>query len=199
VTPLPDDAVQPLTLEAWRDWLRDNHAASKGVWLATYKKATGQPRIDYEVAVEEALCWGWIDSVSRRHDDDVGLLWFSPRKKGSGWARTNKDRLVRLEAQGRLQPSGRAVIDAAKADGSWTKLDGVEDRVVPDDLAAEFARYPDAGRWFEGFPAGERRRILEWIVQAKTEPTRRRRIEETARLAQDNVRANLWKPKEKRS
>jgi uncharacterized protein YdeI (YjbR/CyaY-like superfamily) len=190
------ERFHPLSLEDWRSWLADHHATSRGVWLVTFKKATGQARIEYEHAVEEALCWGWIDSVSRGLDDQRGMLWYSPRKKDSGWSRSNKERLVRLEAEGRIQPAGRAVLDAAKADGSWTKLDDVENRTVPDDLAAEFARYPDAARWFAGFPAGERRRILEWIAQAKTAPTRQKRIDETARLAQDNVRANLWKKKE---
>jgi len=194
---LPDDAFHPLNLAEWHDWLAAHHSASTGVWLVTFKKATGQPRLEYEHAVEEALCWGWIDSVSRGLDDHRSMLWFGPRKKGSGWARTNKERLVRLEAEGRLQPAGLAVIAAAQADGSWTKLDEVENRVVPPDLQAEFALYPDAARWFAAFPPGEQRRILEWIAQAKTAPTRQKRIAETARLAQTNVRANLWIPKEK--
>lgn len=196
MNPLPEDSVHPLTLEDWRTWLSEHHSSSSGIWLATYKKATGKPRLAYEEAVEEALCWGWIDSVTRAHDAEVGLLRFTPRKPRSGWSRTNKDRLVRLEAQGRIQPAGRAVIEAAVADGSWSKLDDVENRTVPDDLRAAFDRYPGAEAHFEAFPSGEKRRILEWIVQAKTDPTRQKRIEETARLAQINQRANLWKPKE---
>lgn len=196
MTDLPADAFHPLTLGDWRTWFETHHAGSKGVWLVTYKKATGKPRIDYDEAVAEALCWGWIDSVTRSLDAERAMLRYSPRKKGSGWSRSNKERLVRLEAEGRIQPAGRAVIDAAQADGSWTKLDEVENRMVPPDLAAEFAHHPDAARFFDAFPPGEKRRILEWIVQAKTPATRAKRIEETARLAQDNVRANLWKPKE---
>lgn len=193
---LPANAFHPLDWEEWHGWLADHHGTSKGVWLVTFKKATGRPRIDYDDAVAEALCWGWIDSVSRRLDDDRGMLWFSPRKKGSGWSRTNKTRLEALIAEGRVSPGALEGIAVAKADGSWTKLDGVEDRVVPPDLAVEFDRYPDAARLFDGFPPGEKRRILEWIVQAKTPGTRGKRIAETARLAQDNVRANLWKKKE---
>ena len=194
---LPPDHVHPLTLAQWHAWLAANHASSKGVWLVSFKKATGQPRIEYEQAVEEALCWGWIDSVARAVDDQRSMAWYSPRKKGSGWARTNKERLVRLEAEGRIQPAGRAIIDAAHADGSWTKLDDVENRTIPADLEAELGRYPLAAGHFEAFPSGEKRRILEWIAMAKTASTRAKRIEETARLAQDNVRANLWRPKEK--
>lgn len=196
MTDLPPDAYHPLGLSDWHDWLAAHHRTSKGVWLVTFKKATGQPRIDYEDAVSEALCWGWIDSVSRRLDDARGLLWFSPRNRGSGWSRTNKARLESLVAAGRLTAFALEGIEAAKADGSWTKLDDVENRVVPPDLVAEFDRYPDAARWFDGFPSGEKRRILEWIVQAKTPETRGKRIAETARLAQENIRANLWKKKE---
>jgi len=195
-SPLPPDAFHPLTLGEWHDWLAHHHQTSPGIWLVTYKKATGKPRIDYDQAVEEALCWGWIDSVSRRLDDERGMLWFSPRKKGSGWSRTNKGRLEGLLAQGRLTSVALEGIEAAKADGSWTKLDGVENGEIPPDLQEALEGYPDAPRLFDAFPRGEKRRILEWIVQAKTPETRAKRIAETARLAQDNVRANLWKKKE---
>jgi len=190
---LPPDAIHPLTLAEWHDWLAANSATSKGVWLATYKKATGRPRIEYEHAVEEALCWGWIDSVARGLDDQRSLLRFSPRKKGSGWARTNKVRLERLIAENRVSPAALEAIEAAQRDGSWTKLDEVENRTVPDDLRDELGKYPDAGKYFDAFPPGEKRRILEWIVQAKTPETRAKRIVETAAQAQINVRANLWK------
>jgi len=189
---LPPDALHPLTLAQWHDWLSENSLTSKGVWLVTYKKATGRPRIEYEVAVEEALCWGWIDSVARGLDDERSMLRFSPRKKGSGWAQTNKGRLERLIAENRVSAHALEAIEVAKRDGSWTKLEA-QNRSVPDDLRAEFARHADAERHFEAFPPGEKRRILEWIAQAKTPETRAKRIAETADQAQINVRANLWK------
>ena len=195
----PPPFFHPISLADWRAWLAENYASSKGVWLVTYKKATGLPRVEYDHAVEEALCWGWIDSVTKGLDDQKSALYYSPRKKGSGWSRINKERLVGLERDGRIQPPGRAVLDAAKADGSWTKLDEVELGVIPADLAAEFTLYPFAAERFAAFPWSARRGILEWIVQAKTPPTRKKRIEETARLAQDNLRANVWKPKEKQT
>jgi len=190
---LPPDAFHPLTRDEWSAWLKANSGTSKGVWLVTFKKATGQPRVEYEHAVEEALCWGWIDSVARGLDEERSMLRFSPRKKGSGWARTNKVRLERLIAENRVSPQALEAIEEARRDGSWTKLDEVENRTVPDDLRVEFANYPDAEGHFEAFPPGEKRRILEWIVQAKTLETRSKRIAETAREAQINVRANLWK------
>jgi uncharacterized protein YdeI (YjbR/CyaY-like superfamily) len=123
------------------------------------------------------------------------MLWFTRRKAGSGWARTNKERIVRLEAEGRMTPAGRALIDAAKTDGSWTLLDDVENLIVPDDLAAAFDRHPGSRQNFEAFPPSARRAILEWIVQARREATRAARLEESARLAAENVRANQWTPK----
>ena len=138
---------------------------------------------------------GWIDSSGRKLDDERSMLWFTRRKPGSGWAGTNKERVVRLEAEGRMTPAGRAMIEAAKADGSWTLLDDVENLVVPDDLAAAFERHPGSRENFDAFPPSARRAILDWIVHAKRDATRTARLEESARLAAQNVRANQWVPK----
>ena len=162
------------------------------MWLISSKKATGEPRVEYDEAVEEALCFGWIDSVARALDETRSMLRFSPRKPRSGWSRPNKIRIERLLAAGLMTPAGQAKIDAAIADGSWTKLDAVEDLEVPDDLAKACAAYPDARAYFDAFPRSVRRGILEWIAQAKRPETRAKRIEETARLAQSNYRANQW-------
>ena len=192
-----DDApwVHVETVQEWRDWLLANHATSSGAWLVSWKAPTGRPAVKYELAVEEALCVGWIDSAGRTIDDERRALWFTRRKPGSGWARTNKERIMRLEADGRMTDAGRALIDAAKADGSWTLLDDVENLVVPHDLAAAFDRYPGSRAQFDAFAPSARRAILEWIVQAKRDATRAARLEESARLAAQNVRANQWTPK----
>lgn len=192
---LPPDSVHPLTRAEWRAWLELHHETSTGVWLTTFKKATGRPRVEYDEAVEEALCFGWVDSKPRKLDDERTQLWFSPRKPGSGWARPNKERVARLQAAGLLAPAGLAKIEAAQADGSWTRLDAVEDLLVPEDLAAALAALPNAAENFEAFPRSAKRGILEWIVQAKKPETRTQRIHETATLAAQNVRANQWRPK----
>lgn len=189
---LPVDAVQPRTRGEWRAWLAAHHDACRGVWLVSAKKATGESRVEYDEAVEEALCFGWIDSVARTLDDTRSMLRFSPRTPRSGWSRSNKLRVERLEAAGVMTPAGRARIDAAIADGSWTKLDAVENLEVPDDLATACAAYPNARANFDAFPRSARRGILEWIVQAKRPETRARRVGETARLAESNYRANQW-------
>ena len=168
------------TAAEWREWLVANHQRRQGVWLVSYKRSTGKPAIEYEDAVCEALCFGWIDATYRRIDDDRGALWWSPRRKGSVWARTNKARVERLEAEGRMTAAGRAVIERAKADGSWSLLEPVEALIVPDDLAAAFAAYPGAAEQWAAFPPTAQRAYLLWVYGAKRESTRARRVASTA-------------------
>lgn len=185
-----DDAerVQPATAEEWAAWLEEHHRTSGGAWLVSWKKATGRQTVSYEEAITEALRFGWIDSIARTLDDERTMLWFGPRRPGSGWARSNKERIARLEREGRLEPAGAAVVAAARADGSWTMLDDVEALVVPPDLDAALARSPEARSNWDAFPPSVRRAYLWWIVQAKRPETRRRRIEQTAVKAARNER-----------
>lgn len=195
--PIDDDAarVHVETADDWGRWLADHHQTSDGVWLVSWKRHTGRLAVDYDAAVSEALRFGWIDSKGRRLDDDRTMLWFCPRRPRSGWSRPNKRRIMRLEQEGRLELAGRALIEQAKADGSWTLLDDVEDLIVPDDLAAACDDHPGSREQWEQFPLSARRGILEWIVQAKRSPTRARRVEDTARLAARGERANQWRPR----
>jgi uncharacterized protein YdeI (YjbR/CyaY-like superfamily) len=190
----PDNATHPLTRAEWRAWLAANHTRAEGVWLISFKKATGKPALSYDEAVEEALCFGWVDSKPRKLDEERSMLYFAPRKGGSGWSRPNKERVERMLAAGLMTPAGLAKVDAAKADGTWTLLDAVENLEIPPDLEAALDAYDAARNNFEAFPRSARRGILEWIVQAKTPTTRAKRVEETARLAQQNKRANQWPP-----
>jgi uncharacterized protein YdeI (YjbR/CyaY-like superfamily) len=196
MTTLPHNATHPETRAAWRQWLETHHTRTEGVWLVSYKKATGKPRVEYEESVEEAICFGWIDSKANKLDAERSMLWFAPRKAGTGWSRPNKERVARLLAAGRIHPAGLAKIEQAKADGSWHLLDAVEELEIPPDLRAALAAYPEAAACFEAFPRSVKRGILEWILVAKKPETRARRIEETARLANENVRANQWVPKQ---
>ena len=168
------------TAAEWRAWLAENGDRAEGVWLVSYKQRTGKPAIAYEDAVCEALCFGWIDSTYRSLDDERSALWWSPRRKGSVWARTNKARVERLEAEGRMTDAGRAAIERAKADGSWALLEPVEDLIVPDDLAAAFAARRGAQEHWQDFPPTAQRAYLLWVYTAKRAPTRARRVEETA-------------------
>lgn len=191
---VPPNATHPKSRAAWRAWLAKHHTRAEGVWLISYKKGTGKPRVDYEAAVEEALCFGWVDSLPRRLDDERTMLYFAPRKPGSGWSRPNKERVARLQAAGLMAPAGLAKVEAAQRDGSWAKLDAVEALDLPPDLTAALAAFPDARAHWDAFPRSVKRGILEWILAAKRPETRARRIAETSRLAQRNERANQWRP-----
>ncbi|MBI3747496.1 MAG: YdeI/OmpD-associated family protein [Chloroflexi bacterium] len=189
--PALDDAPQ---LEAddratWHAWLEANHATATGVWLVTWRPRSGRVGLDYEAAIEEALCFGWVDSTGGRVDDDRGKLYFAPRKPRSMWAATNKARVERLIADGRMRPAGLAVIERAKANGSWTILDGPERLEVPPDLAAAFDRHPPAARQFAAFPPSARKMMLGWISQAQRPETRAARIAKVAEAAARNERA----------
>ncbi len=190
----PPNSVHPKTRAAWRAWLEKHHARREGVWLISFKKSTGKQAFDYEASVEEALCFGWVDSKGNRLDDQRTMLWFAPRKPRSGWSRPNKERVARLTAAGLMHPAGLAKIEAAKQDGAWTALDAVENLEIPPDLAQALAAHPPAQTHWEAFPRSVKRATLEWIAHAKRPETRAKRILETATLAAKNQRANQWRP-----
>jgi uncharacterized protein YdeI (YjbR/CyaY-like superfamily) len=189
---VPDNATHPFTRAEWRAWLEQHHLRSEGVWMISFKQATGKPRVTYDDAVEEALCFGWIDSKPGKLDQERTMLYFAPRKPGSGWSRPNKERVERMIQAGQMTPAGMAKIEAAKQDGSWAALDAVENLEIPPDLARALAANPPADDFFAAFPRSVKRGILEWIANAKKPETRAKRIEATARKASENKRANQW-------
>jgi len=189
----PPNSTHPKTRAEWRQWLADNHSRAEGVWLISYKKATGKPRFEYSEAVEEALCFGWIDSKPNKLDDERSMLWFAPRKNGAGWSKPNKERVEKMLTAGLMAPAGLAKVEAAKKDGSWAALDAVEALEIPPDLAKALKASKAAQTNFEAFPRSVKRGILEWILNAKRPETRAKRVEETARLAEKNIRANQWR------
>lgn len=190
----PADSVEVTTLAEWRAWLKANHAKAASVWLITYKQGASRPRLPYDESVSEALCWGWIDSLPRKLDAERTMLRFSPRSSKTGWSALNKQRIKQMIAAKRMQPAGLAKIAAAKADGSWAKLDRVEALEMPPDLIKTFRAHPGSAGNFEAFPKSIKRGILEWISSAKRTETRAKRILETATLAAQGKRANQWRP-----
>ncbi|MDO8846826.1 MAG: YdeI/OmpD-associated family protein [Coriobacteriia bacterium] len=179
-TPKADRPLLELSSAAkWHAWLAANHATSDGAWLALAKKHAGAAAPGYEEAVEEALCWGWIDTTARRLDAERYLQLFTPRKPDGTWARSNKERVERLIAEGRMQPAGAAVIDAAKASGAWTLLDEIEALVMPEDLATALAADGRAAAGFAALPDSAKQIALYWIASAKRAETRARRITAT--------------------
>ena len=177
------------TVEDWRGWLAEHHATSDGVWLVRWKPASGRPTFGYEEMVAEALAVGWIDGQAWAPDPDSTRQWFAPRRRGSGWSRLSKERVARLEAAGRMEPAGAAVVAAARADGSWTLLDGVEDLVVPPDLAAALDALPGARSHWDGFAPSARKVVLRWLVDARRPETRAARVAEAAARAAEGVPA----------
>ena len=165
---------------AWRRWLTKEHARSPGIWLVFDKKSSRPDRLAYGDAVEEALCFGWIDSLVRRLDDARYVQLFTPRKPKSTWSRSNKVRVERLLAQGLMAPAGLASIELAKTNGSWESLDAVEAFVMPDDLATALAGVPGAAEKFAAFSPSARKAYLHWISQAVRPETRAKRIQEVA-------------------
>lgn len=147
-------------------------------------------------AEEESLCFGWVDSLPNKIDALRYKLYISPRNPKSNWSRVNKEKISRLETEGRIHPSGIKMIELAKESGTWNALDEVENLVIPEDLLQALKKQKGALTFFEAFPKSVKRGILEWIQTAKQETTRSKRIHETALLAKDNIRANQYtKPK----
>lgn len=176
------DYVPLRTRAELRHWLSVHHAASRGIWLVTWRRAELGPRIAYEDLVEELLCFGWIDSTVKTIDADRVAQRLTPRKAGSVWSRSNKERLQRLLGTDLMTPAGVAVIERAKADGSWSFLDDVEALVVPADLNTALV----AGGALEHFQAltpGRRKQLLYWIKSAKRASTRADRISRTVAAA----------------
>jgi len=179
----------------WRDWLAEHHATSSGVWAVTRKRLAvppGHPYVSPRDLNEGCLCFGWIDSKPGRIDAERTALLCTPRKRGSGWSKVNKDRLEPLIAAGLVAPAGLAAIEAARADGSWGRLDLVDALAEPEDLLVALRGVPDAMVHWTAFPPSTRRGILEWISQAKRAPTRAARVADTARMAGRDERANAW-------
>ncbi len=172
----------------WHAWLEANHASARGVWLVTWRRRTGRPTLSYEDAIEEALCFGWVDSTSGHLDDDRGKLYFAPRKPRSVWAASNKARAEKLIREGRRAPAGLAAIERARANGSWSLLESSDRLEVPDDLAAALEAHPPAGASFAAFPPSARKMMLGWLATARRPETRARRIERIAEAAARNER-----------
>jgi uncharacterized protein YdeI (YjbR/CyaY-like superfamily) len=179
----------PRDLAAWRAWLAAHHDGVGGAWVCTWRKASGRDAVPYEALVEEALCFGWIDSTVNVLDDDRSLQLMTPRKPKSGWTRRNRERVAALEAQGRMTDAGRRAVETAKANGWWTIYDTVEDLVEPEDLAAALDASPAARAAWGTFPPSARKQMLWSVVSAGRPATRARRIATIVSEAEHGRRA----------
>lgn len=191
------ERVQIESRAEWRAWLAEHHAQDEGIWLVTFKKHTGDRYVAYDDVVEEALCFGWVDSLPRKLDDERSMLYISPRRKGSPWSGLNKRRIAKLNKQGLMMPPGEVQVEQAKADGTWTVYDEIEDLVIPNDLDSALDKNPTAREHFNAFSDSSKKGILWWIKSAKRDATRKKRVSETVRLAEMNVKANYPEAKGK--
>ncbi len=183
----------PLSRQQWRDWLAENHDKTGGIWFVYFKRETGKPRVSYDEAVEEALCFGWIDSLPRKIDERRSKLLFTPRKPQSVWSKLNKTRIEKLIESGLMTEIGLAKIEAAKANGSWDALNAIDNLEIAEDLQEAFDKTKIAEKNFHGFAPSSRKAILQWLNSAKREETRRARIEKIVSMAEKNLRANFDK------
>ncbi len=179
--------------KVWRDWLKKHHRSEKSVWLIIYKKACKTPSVYYPEAVDEALCFGWIDSKPNKRDDNSYYQFFSKRNPKSNWSKVNKNKVAKLIEQGLMQESGYEMIEIAKQNGTWTALDEVDKITLPEDLRELFSKNKTAYQNWENFPRSSKRGILEWILNAKKSETRQKRLEETVSLAEKNIKANYYR------
>ena len=163
----------------WRAWLQENHQKEKEVWLIYYKKHTGIPRIPYDDAVEEALCFGWIDSLVRKIDDEKFMQKFSPRKDKSDWSESNKKRVRKLLAKGLMAQAGLRKIEAAKKNGSWDRvIESTRNHKMPAELENALAANSAARNFFDSLSPACRKQYVGWVASAKKAETRKRRAEE---------------------
>jgi len=179
------------TRQEWREWLLRNHDVEHGVYLIFYKVSSDMPSMRWEEAVQEALCFGWIDSTVKRLDDERRRQLFTRRKSKSTWSKLNKDYIVQLLQAGLMHESGLAKIEEAKQNGSWTILDDVENLAIPEALQEAFNENPKAFANYQSFAKSYRKSYLYWLKQAKREATRNKRIAEIIRLCEANQKTRM--------
>jgi len=178
------------TRNHWRKWLEKNHTGERCVYLIFYTKDSKQQGVPYVDAVEEALCFGWIDSTVYKRDTESRYQFFAKRNPRGNWSSSNKERVKRLLKQGLITPAGQAMIDIAKKNGSWSVLDSAEKMIIPDNLKKLLQKNKKALKNFEAFSTSAKKIILTWIYTAKRPETRLARIKKAVQLAAKNIKAN---------
>lgn len=187
------ETFYPKSRQEWREWLQENHTQKQSVWLIYYKKKSAIPTVMYSEAVDEALCFGWIDSKAKPLDEEKFMQFFSKRKANSVWSKVNKAKVERLIGDGLMTKAGFESIEIAQQNGSWTILDEAEALIIPKDLNDEFQKRPKAKSYFLGLSRSDKRNILQWLVLAKREETRQKRIAEIVELANQNQKPKQFR------
>jgi len=191
MTSKPTESLEtfyPETPEQWRSWLMENYTREKGIWLIQYNKKSGKPSLSWSEAVDEALCFGWIDSLKKKLNDESSIQYFGKRKPKSAWSKINKQKIEKLISENRMSKAGLDCIVIAKENGSWEILDSVEELLIPEDLMLELSRRTDATEFFHSLSKSVKKMMLQWIVLAKRPETRQKRILEIAEAAEKKMR-----------
>jgi len=173
----------PASQAEWRQWLQENHLSKQSVWLVFYVKSSEKTSITWSHAVDEALCFGWIDSKKIKIDSETSHQYFCKRKAKSTWSKINKEKVQNLIKNGLMTQAGLNSIEAAKQNGSWTILDSVEELIIPEDLEKAFHKYKGSKDYFLSLSKSIKKQILYWVISAKKPETRHKRIDEIAELA----------------
>ena len=185
----PEEAFEFKNRREWRRWLTRNFRRPGGVWLIHYKKRAAKQGLTHEEAVEEALCFGWIDGQLKRRDEDSYVLKYSPRQPGSVWSKINKDKALKLMGRGKMTKAGLAKIEAAKERGSWDRAyTNLRREKIPPDLNRALRSDARARKNFLNLANTYRNMYLGWVEQAKTQSTRERRVREVVRRAGKNLK-----------
>ena len=180
-------SICPANKQEWRKWLEQNHLIEDAVWLIVFKKSSKTPTISWSDAVDEALCFGWIDSVKKSIDSERYMQYYGKRKANSIWSKINKDKVAHLSQQDLIFPAGLEIIEKAKQNGNWGLLDDVEKLIIPNDLEEAFKIYPSSKDFFLSLSKSVRKGLLAWIVMAKRAETREKRVKEVAEKADEHL------------
>lgn len=182
------DTFYPRSRQEWREWLAENHDSKTSIWLVQYKKDTQIPSISWSDAVDEALCFGWIDSTRKSLDESRFIQFFTRRKPTSTWSKINKTKVAKLIEAGSMHPAGLKTIEIAKENGTWNILDSVEELLIPNDLDEALKSNDGVKDFFLSQSKSVRKMMLHWIVMAKRDETRQKRILEVAEAARKGIK-----------
>ena len=182
----------PKSRTEWRKWLEKNHQSKQSVWLVYYKTSTKVASLSWSEAVDEALCFGWIDSTKKTIDDESYMQYFSKRKPDSTWSKINKEKVARLIQNNLMTKAGFDSIDRAKQNGTWFLMDDIENLIIPEDLKIALNKNKKSMEFFQSQSKSIKKAMLYWVVAAKRSETRKRRIEEIDQSAAKGIRPNQF-------